>query len=182
MKPIQILMLCLICFASSLRAHAEIELKDLGMTEAEVSLSPTEIKSQKTLEKRHHMLKTHELLGLTTLGVMTATFLTGNQGEENDLHMYLGITSGLLYYTTAYYSLNAPKPATIKDRGMIVWHKRLAWVHFPAMVLAPILGYMYKQNEKNDRENSSLVKQHSTVATIGYAAFALSAALMTFEF
>jgi hypothetical protein len=92
------------------------------------------------------------------------------------------MTSGLLYYTTAYFSFTAPKPSSIKDRGAIVWHKRLAWIHFPAMVLAPILGYIYKKNEENDKKSSSLVKQHSAVAGVGYGAFALSAALMTIEF
>ena len=182
MNFLKSLFLSLVCLGGAINAHADIELKDLGLSEAEVQLSPAEIKSQEVLEKRHSMLKTHGVLGLTTLGLMTATLFTGNSGATSNTHMYLGIASGLMYYTTAYYSLSAPKPATIKDRGMIVWHKRLAWVHFPAMVLAPILGYMYKKNEENDQKSSSLVKQHSTVATVGYAAFALSAALMTFEF
>jgi hypothetical protein len=65
---------------------------------------------------------------------------------------------------------------------MIKWHKALAWIHFPAMVLAPILGYMYKKNEEDGKKSSSLVKQHPTIAGIGFGAFALSAALMTIEF
>lgn len=161
---------------------AEISLKDLGLNKNEVELTPKQMKEQKTLETRHQMLKTHEVLGLTTLGVMTATMLTGGSALDTNTHMYLGMASGLLYYTTAYYSLTAPKPAGIKDRGNIVWHKRLAWIHFPAMVLAPILGYIYKKNEDNGKKSSGLVKQHPTIAGIGYGAFALSAALMTIEF
>lgn len=175
------LLLCLIGF-QTLAFGQELELKDLGFQESEVKLNPEQVKLQKTLETRHSMLKTHEVLGLTTLGVMTATMLTGGSAVGSDIHMYLGMTSGLLYYTTAYYSLTAPKPSSIKDRGAIVWHKRLAWIHFPAMVLAPILGYIYKKNEENDKKSSSLVKQHSAVAGVGYGAFALSAALMTIEF
>lgn len=161
---------------------AEISLKDLGLNKSEVELTPKQMKEQKTLETRHQMLKTHEVLGLTTLGVMTATMLTGGSALDTNTHMYLGMASGLLYYTTAYYSLTAPKPAGIKDRGNIVWHKRLAWIHFPAMVLAPILGYIYKKNEDDGKKSSGLVKQHPTIAGIGYGAFALSAALMTIEF
>lgn len=108
--------------------------------------------------------------------------LTGGSALDSNTHMYLGMASGILYYTTAYYSLTAPKPAGIKDRGNIVWHKRLAWIHFPAMVLAPIFGYIYKKNEDDGKKNSGLVKQHPTIAGIGYGAFALSAALMTIEF
>lgn len=161
---------------------AELSLEDLGIKDSKVEISPAEVKLQQTLEKRHHMLKTHEVLGLTTLGVMTATMLTGGSAVDNNMHMYLGMASGLLYFTTAYYSLSAPKPSGIKDRGNIVWHKRLAWIHFPAMVLAPILGYIYKRNEERGKASSGLVKQHPTIAGIGYGAFALSAALMTIEF
>lgn len=163
-------------------ALAEINLSDLGVSSTEIAQTPQQIEAQKTLEERHGKLKTHEALGLTTLGFMTATMLTGGSAIDSNVHMYLGMASGLLYFTTAYYSLSAPKPAGIKDRGNIVWHKRLAWIHFPAMVLAPVLGYIYKRNEENDKKSSSLVKQHPTIAGIGYGAFALSAALMTIEF
>lgn len=181
MKFFGYLFMLIICFENQLNAQ-ELELKDLGFQESEVKLTPQQKELQKTLETRHSMLKTHEVLGLTTLGVMTATMLTGGSAIGSDVHMYLGMTSGLLYYTTAYFSFTAPKPSYIKDRGAIVWHKRLAWIHFPAMVLAPILGYMYKKNEENDKKSSSLVKQHSAIAGVGYGAFALSAALMTIEF
>ncbi len=163
-------------------AKAEISLKDLGVDETPVSLTPAQVKQQEVMEVRHSKLKTHEKLGLVTLGLMTATLLTGNSALDSNMHMYLGMTTGLLYYTTAYYSLTAPKPAGIVDRGAIKWHKALAWIHFPAMVLAPILGYMYKRNEDNGKKSSSLVKQHSAIAGIGFGAFALSATLMTIEF
>jgi len=163
-------------------SRAEISLGDLGISETAVTLTPQQKKDQEILEERHSMLKTHEVLGLTTLGLMTATMLTGGSALDKDTHMYLGMTTGLLYFTTAYYSLSAPKPSGIKDRGNIVWHKRLAWIHFPAMVLAPILGYMYKKNEEDNKKSSFLVKQHPTIAGVGFGAFALSAALMTIEF
>ncbi len=162
--------------------YADIDLKDLGLSTSEVELTPQQVKEQKVLESRHSMLKTHEVLGLTTLGLMTATLLTGSSALDSNLHMYLGMATGVSYFTTAYFSLAAPKPAGIKERGNIVWHKRLAWIHFPAMVLAPILGYMYKKNEDDGKKSSSLVKQHSAIAGIGFGAFALAATLMTIEF
>lgn len=163
-------------------AMAEVSLKDLGLSESEVSLSPKQVEEQKVMEERHHKLKTHEALGLATLGLMAATVFTGNSALDSNTHMYLGMATGLLYYTTAYYSFTAPKPEGVVDRGNIKWHKRLAWIHFPAMVLAPILGYMYKKNEDDGKKSSSFVKQHQTIAGIGFAAFALSATLMTIEF
>lgn len=176
------MLIILLSFFTLKDAQAEIGLKDLGLTKSEMELTPQQVKEQKTLETRHSMLKTHEVLGLTTLGLMTATMLTGGSALDSNAHMYLGMASGVLYFTTAYYSLSAPKPSGIKDRGNIVWHKRLAWIHFPAMILAPILGYIYKKNEDDGKKSSSLVKQHPTIAGIGYGAFALSAALMTIEF
>jgi hypothetical protein len=172
------LVLC-ITFIFVFNAKADISLKDLGFQESEIKLNPTQIQEQKTLETRHRMLKTHEVLGLTTLGFMAASVFTGG---TNDTHMYLGMATGLLYFTTAYYSLAAPKPNGIKDRGNIKWHKRLAWIHFPAMILTPILGYIYKKNQDAGRKSSGLVKEHPTIAAIGFGAFALSAALMTIEF
>jgi hypothetical protein len=174
--------IALLCLITLTNVHAEIELKDLGLNKSEIALTPEQVKEQKTMEKRHSMLKTHEVLGLTTLGLMTATMLTGGSALDSNRHMYLGMASGALYFATAYYSLTAPKPAGVKERGNIVWHKRLAWIHFPAMVLAPILGYMYKKNEDDGKKSSSLVKQHPTIAGVGFGAFALSAALMTIEF
>lgn len=161
-------------------ARAEISLSDLGMDPKaqtpEFQLSKTEMK------ERHDKLKTHEVLGLATLGLMTATLFTGGSALDSNTHMYLGFATGALYFTTAYYSLTAPKPEGMKDKGRVKWHKALAWIHFPAMILTPILGYMYKKNEDEGRGHSSLEKQHATVAGILYGSFALSATLMVIEF
>jgi cytochrome b561 len=176
------LLIILVSFTVLKNVQAKINLKDLGLSKTEVALSPEQVEKQKSLETRHSMLKTHEVLGLSTLGLMTASMFTGGSALGSNTHMYLGMATGSLYLATAFYSLAAPKPADIKDRGNIVWHKRLAWIHFPAMVLAPILGYMYKKNEESGKKSSAIVKQHSTIAGVGFGAFAISAALMTIEF
>jgi hypothetical protein len=173
-------LLAVLLLVFSFTAHADISLEELGVSSNQgqeikpLSLSDAKIRTEK--------LKTHEVLGLTTLGVMTATLLTGNSALDNNLHMYLGMTTGALYLATAYYSLTAPKPMGVIDRGRIKWHKGLAWVHFPAMLLTPYLGYMYKKHEDEGKKHSSLEKQHTTVAGILYGSFALSAALMVIEF
>lgn len=161
-------------------ANAEISLSDLGVdTKAE---APEFQFSKTEMKERHSKLKTHEVLGLSTLGLMTATLLTGNSALDSNTHMYLGFATGALYFTSAYYSLTAPKPVGMKDVGKVKWHKALAWVHFPAMILTPILGYMYKKHEDEGKKHSSLEKQHTTVAGILYGSFALSATLMVIEF
>ncbi len=162
-------------------AHAQLSLKDLGMSET-VSAEKQNPKLQLEMKERKHKLKTHEVLGLSTLGLMTATLLTGNSALDSDTHLYLGISTAAMYFTTAYYSLTAPKPNGVIDRGRIKWHKALAWVHFPAMIITPILGYMYKKHEDEGKKHSSLEKQHTTFAGILYGSFALSASLMVIEF
>lgn len=177
----KIILLSLICMLTLTQAKAEISLSDLG-----VSNSPVETEAQKKLDRvmieRTSKLKTHEVLGLVTWGAMTATMLTGGSAMDSDLHRNLGIATGLLYFTTAYYSLTAPKPTQIKDKARMKWHKGLAWVHFPAMILTPILGLMYKKNEEDNKKHSALEKQHSAVAGILYGSFTISAALMVIEF
>jgi hypothetical protein len=161
-------------------SHAEISLSDIGVKEEKVSTDPNFTKTE--FKIRNSKLKTHEVLGLATLGVMTATLLTGNSALDNNMHMYLGFTTAALYGATAYYSLTAPKPLGTIDRGRVKWHKALAWIHFPAMIITPILGYMYKKHEDEGKKHGSLEKQHTTFAGILYGSFALSASLMLIEF
>ncbi len=177
----KIFLLSLICVLTLTQAKAEISLSELG-----VSNAPVETEAQKKLDKimieRTSKLKTHEVLGLVTWAAMSATMLTGGSAMDSDMHRNLGIATGLLYFTTAYYSLTAPKPTQIKDKARMKWHKGLAWVHFPAMILTPILGLMYKKNEEDNKKHSALEKQHSAVAGILYGSFTISAALMVIEF
>jgi hypothetical protein len=173
--------LCFIVTNLISTAHAQLTLEDLGMSDT-ASVEKQDPKLQLEMKERKSKLKTHEVLGLTTLGLMTATMFTGGSALDSNVHMYLGMTTAALYFTTAYYSLTAPKPVGVIDRGRIKWHKALAWVHFPAMIITPILGYMYKKNEDDGKKHSSLEKQHSTFAGILYGSFALSAALMVIEF
>lgn len=173
--------LCFIVSNLFTSAHAQLSLGDLGMS-ATPAVEKQDPKFQFEMKERKNKLKTHEVLGLTTLGVMTATMLTGNSALDSNVHMYLGMTTAALYFTTAYYSLTAPKPSGIIDRGTIKWHKALAWIHFPAMIITPILGYMYKKHEDEGKKHGSLEKQHTTFAGILYGSFALSATLMVVEF
>ncbi len=161
-------------------SFADISLSELGMSTEPDKNAPSF--STEEMKERTSKLKTHEVLGLVTLGAMTATMLTGNGAMDSNLHLYLGMTTGVLYMTTAYYSLTAPKPMGVIDRGRIKWHKGLAWVHFPLMILVPYLGYMYKKHEEDGDSHSSLEKQHSALAGVLVGTFAVSAALMVVEF
>lgn len=162
-------------------ANAEISLTDLGMSN-EVSVPETTPKFEAEMKERTEKLRKHQVLGLTTWGIMSATMLTGGSALDSNLHMYLGMATGALYLTTAYYSLTAPKPTNIKDKSRMKWHKALAWVHFPLMLIVPYLGYQYKKHEDNNQKHSSLEKQHSALAGALYGTFTISTALMVIEF
>lgn len=161
-------------------SRAEISLSDLGLQNTSENIPDPKL--QRELEIRHDSLQKHQTLGLATWGAMTATMLTGGSALDSNLHMYLGMTTGALYLATAYYSLTAPKPTPTKDKWRMKWHKGLAWVHFPLMLLVPYLGYQYKRHEERHQRHSSLEKQHSALAGILYGSFTISAALMTIEF
>lgn len=162
-------------------AHAEISLSDLGMSN-ETKVEETSPKLELEMKERTDKLRKHQVLGLTTWGMMTATMLTGGSALDSNLHMYLGMATGALYLTTAYYSLTAPKPSTIKDQTRMKWHKALAWVHFPLMLIVPYLGYQYKKHEDHNQKHSSFEKQHSALAGALYGTFTISTALMVIEF
>src|SRR6202023_1824479 len=71
---------------------------------------------QALLDKRSHMLKIHQRLGLITTVPLVATIFSGGlaggrstSSGGRDLHAGLGALSAALYLTTAYYAIYAPK-------------------------------------------------------------------------
>lgn len=143
--------------------------------------------AQDTLHKRSKMLKTHQILGLVTAVPMAATLMTASGAAEGsdakrDLHKNMAITTGALYFTTASFSLLAPEVEEKKATGSTKIHKALAWIHFPAMVIAPILGYQAYQQKDRGEEVHGAAKHHATVAGVGAAAYFLSMAVMVINF
>ena len=100
--------------------------------------------AQARLDKRTHMLKVHQTLGLVTLAPMIATVLSsgnvGKNGTESarNLHAALGLVTVGLYITTASFAIRAPSIPGMETRGPIKVHKALAWVHGVGMILTPI--------------------------------------------
>ena len=123
---------------------AEPSLEDLGITTAQAQGSA---KAQALLDRRTHMLKVHQRLGLITIAPFAATFISsvsagGRQTSTTgrDVHAVLGATTVGLYFTTAYFAMRAPKIPSTQTRGPIRLHKALVWIHGPGMILTPILG------------------------------------------
>ena len=163
-----------------------LSLESLGFPSNATASNPQE---QARLDKRSHMLKVHQKLGLITTVPLVATVLTGNlAGGHNtsstgrDLHAALGSVTAGLYFTSAYYAMFAPKIPGTKTEGNIRLHKWLAWIHGPGMILTPILGAMAFQQKSNGEHVHGIASAHMPVAIItagAYGAAILSVTLRT---
>ncbi len=159
----------------------EPSLSDLGFSASETQ---ADARRQALLDKRTHMLKIHQRMGLITTIPMIASVVTsmnaGGRSEgtaSRDLHVALGALTGDLYGITAYYAIRAPKIEGTQTRGQIKAHKILAWIHGPGMVLTPILGAMAFSQKNNGERVHGIASAHGPVAIITAGAF--GAALLT---
>ncbi len=150
-------------------------LSDLGFGAQDTKPDP---KAQALLDKRTHMLKIHQRMGLITTIPMVASVVTslGAGGRSTDkasrdLHVALGALTGDLYGITAYYALRAPKPPGIQTKGPIRFHKAMAWIHGPGMILTPILGAMAFDQKSNGEKVHGIASAHGPVAIVTAGAF-----------
>jgi hypothetical protein len=161
-------------------------LGDLGFTPQQTQ---ADAQMQAMLNKRTHMLKVHQTLGLITAIPMAATLITGPQAKAKgkngqpiteptaanlDLHIALGgLTTGM-YFTTAYYSIFAPKIPGVKPKGAIRLHRDLEWIHGPGMILTPLLGIMAYKQENAGEKVHGIASYHGTAAYVTAAAYGAS--------
>jgi hypothetical protein len=161
-------------------------LSDLGFTSQQTQANA---QLQAMLDRRTHMLKVHQRLGVITLIPMAATVITGpmvgakgKNGEpitepsqaNLDFHAALGgVTTGL-YFTTAYYAMFAPKVPETKRRGAIRYHEALAFIHGPGMIATPILGYMAYKQENAGEKVHGIASAHGAVAWTTVSAYGAS--------
>lgn len=150
-------------------------LSDLGFPSAQTQSNPAE---QAQLDKRSHMLKIHQRMGLITVGPLAATIITGfgaggkrTSSTTRDLHAALGSTTAGLYFTTAYFAMFAPKIPGTETRGPIRVHKALAWIHGPGMILTPILGALAFEQKSKGQHVHGIASLHGPVAVITGVAY-----------
>jgi hypothetical protein len=155
-----------------------LSLGDLGFSSAQTQGNAQD---QARLDKRSHMLKIHQRLGLIDTAPLLATvFLgTGAGGKSTSstvryAHLALGSVTGDLYFMSAYYAIRAPKIPGTETRGPIRLHKALAWIHFPGMILTPILGTMAFDQKSNGEKVHGIASAHGAVAIITAAAYGAS--------
>lgn len=163
-------------------------LNDLGFPASQTQSNPQE---QARLNKRSHMLKIHQRLGLITAVPMVATVILGGMSggrhpnanaTTRDVHAALGSLTAGLYFTTACFSIFAPKIPGTHTRGQIRLHKMLAFIHGPGMVLTPTLGAMaFAQKSRGERVHG-IASAHGAVGVITAAAYGLAILSVSVKF
>lgn len=166
--------------------NKEPSLADLGFSTTETKSNP---KEQALLDKRTHMLKIHQRLGLITTFPLIATVATSiNAGGRNTsntdrtVHMVLGSTTADLYFLTAWYAIRAPRVEGTKSRGPIRFHKAMAWIHGPGMILTPILGALAYSQKNNGEKVHGIAKAHGPVAIVTAGAFGAALLSVSLKF
>ncbi len=167
-------------------SSSSLSLGDLGFAPTQTQ-SNTQL--QALLNKRTHMLKVHQTLGLITTAPMLATLITGPMAKAKgkngqpiteptsanlDFHIALGgLTTGM-YWTTAYYAMFAPRIPGVKPKGAIRVHKALVWVHGPGMIATPILGILAYKQENAGEKVHGIASAHGPVAFVTVGAYCAS--------
>lgn len=164
----------------------EPSLSDLGFSKSETEAN---VKEQALLDKRTHMLKIHQRMGLITTIPMVASVVTSlgaggrNTGTASrDLHVALGALTGDLYGITAYYAIRAPRIKGEKKRGPIKFHEAMAWIHGPGMIATPILGAIAFSQKNNGQKVHGVAQAHGPVAIVTAGAFGAALLSVSFKF
>ena len=167
-------------------SKTEPSLSDLGFTPEQVQANAEE---QARLDKRTRMLKIHQKMGLiTTIPLITTLALSINAGgkstssSDRTAHLVLGAVTGDLYGITAYYAIRAPRIKGTKTKGPIKFHKTMAWIHGPGMILTPILGALaYDQKSKGEKVHG-IASAHGPVAIVTAGAFGAALLSVSMKF
>jgi len=161
-------------------------LSDLGFSPQQLTGSPEE---QARLDRRTHMLKIHQRLGLFTTAPLAATvvaglFAGGRQESRTgrNVHAALGAVTAGMYWTSASFAIFAPKVKGAKSSGPTRVHKMLAWVHGTGMVLTPLLGAMaYHQLSQGQRVHG-IASYHGAVGVVTLSAYAAAIMSVSIKF
>ena len=161
-------------------------LEDLGFSKAETQANAQQ---QALLDKRTHMLKIHQRMGLITTAPLIATVITslgaGGKNESSasrDLHVALGALTGDLYGITAYYAIRAPRIKGTQKKGPIRFHEAMAWIHGPGMIATPILGAIAFDQKNNGEKVHGIAQAHGPVAIVTAGAFGAALLAVSVKF
>jgi hypothetical protein len=162
----------------NLMLQGVLSLGDLGFPAAQTQGSAAD---QARLDKRSHMLKIHQRIGLIDTAPLIATVILGagaggksTSTSDRWAHLALGSVTGDLYFLSAYYAIRAPKIPGTETRGPIRLHKALAWVHGPGMIATAILGAMAFDQKSKGEHVHGVAQAHGPVAIVTAAAYGAS--------
>ncbi len=161
-------------------------LSDLGFSQEQLKGNPEE---QARLNKRSHMLKTHQRLGLITTAPMIATVVASLYagGREpsrtgRNVHAALGAVTAGMYWTTASFAIFAPKVKGTETRGPIRAHRILAWIHGTGMIVTPVLGILaYHQRSQGQRTHGA-ADYHGLAGIVTAAAYGAAIVSVSVKF
>ena len=140
------------------------------------------------LQLRRKMLQAHQWLGIITLAGLAYQYDVGKKlydGNDSDYweshydkHKAMGYFSYMTYMSTASMSFFAP-PARKYDNNMnsIKFHRRMAALHFTAMMAQPFLA---KRAVENGKRYNELMDAHLKAGTVAFFALSLDALGITF--
>jgi hypothetical protein len=170
----------------NLRLAGVLSLGDLGFSPAQTQGNAQD---QARLDKRSHMLKIHQRLGLIAAVPLAATVITGigaggrsTSSTDRYAHLALGSAAGDLYFISAYYAIRAPKIPGTETRGPIRLHKALAWIHGPGMILTPILGAIAFDQRSRGEKVHGIASAHGAVAIVTAAAYGAAILSVSIKF
>jgi|GEM_PF-3394119 len=178
---------------------AKVTLQDLSIFNARVPEAQfDETLAHARAEKLHkHKKWAHHTTGLmlltAALGVWGKKEIDDEREKRNGVkstddakkltpHMFMAFTTLASYGTTAYYSLSAPRPDNMQDEPARIWHKRLAYIHGPAMLLSPFIGMLAFKKYHDGQDPSGIAKLHRPIMWTGFAAYMAAFSTMTFTF
>jgi hypothetical protein len=164
----------------------EPSLEDLGFSKSDIQ---SDAAQQALLDKRTHMLKIHQRMGLITTIPLVATVILGpgaggkSEGTATrDLHVALGSLTGDLYGITAWYAIRAPRIKGTEKRGPIRFHEAMAWIHGPGMIATPILGALAFEQKNNGQRVHGIAQAHGPVAIVTAGAFGAALLSVSMKF
>lgn len=157
----------------------ELQLSDLGFKTSDTTATP---ELQTALDDRRFYLRQHQVWALVAAGAMVGTILTAGEESVPPEHPFMAGLAVASYAAAAYTAWKAPDLPSGKVHGGTAWHRRLAWVHVPGMIITPILGYLAAKKIQDGKEPGSPEDYHSTAAFVTAGALALSALSISFEF
>jgi len=140
------------------------------------------------LQLRRKMLQAHQWLGIITLAGLAYQYDVGKKlydgndadywDSHYDKHKAMGYFTYMTYMSTASLSIFSP-PARKYDNNMnsIKFHRRMAALHFTAMMAQPFLA---KKAVEDGKRYSDLMDAHLKAGTVAFFALSLDALGITF--